>query len=107
MYNPEPRRITESRNVTFIETLVPTTIDPYTRNNNGDAAGSRKGNSSSGNTTDVSITNHEDLKQSTTSEASTPGTNAMPGRPQTANDQSTPSPVTTATRVQRIGAIPR
>ena len=102
IYNPETRRITESRNVIFIETPASTLIDPYT-SNNSDANGSQEGNSSSGNTTDISITNHEDPHTSTISESSTPGIGAIPGTPHTADDENTPSPVTTKTGVQRIG----
>ena len=43
VYNPETRRVTESRNVIYIETLRPTL---YTRNNNDDAGDLQEDNSS-------------------------------------------------------------
>ena len=61
IFNPETRRVTESRNVIFIETPVSTLIDPYTSNNNGDATGPQKGSSLSGNTTDISITDQDEV----------------------------------------------
>ena len=62
VYNPKTRRVTESRNVIFIETPVPTLINPYTSNNNGDLTDPQEGrSSSSGNTADISIAYHDEV----------------------------------------------
>ena len=45
-YNPEKRRVTDSRSAIFIETPVSTIIDPYTSNNNVDAGDSPEDSSS-------------------------------------------------------------
>ena len=55
------RRVTESHNVIFIETSVSTLIDPYTSNNNDDAGDPQEDSSSSGNTADISITDHDEV----------------------------------------------
>ena len=61
IYNSNTRRVTESRNVIFIETPVSTLIDPYTSNNNDDAGDPQEDSSSSGNTADISITDHDEV----------------------------------------------
>ena len=61
MYNPDTRRVTESRNVMFIETPVSTLIDPYTSNNNDDAGDSQEDGLSSGNTVDINITDNDEV----------------------------------------------
>ena len=60
-YNPEKRRVTDSRSAIFIETPVSTIIDPYTSNNNVDAGDSPEDSSSSGNNADISITYHDEV----------------------------------------------
>ena len=61
MYNPDTRRVTESRNVMFIETPVSTLIDPYTSNNNDDACNPQEDSSSYKNTADIRVTDHGEV----------------------------------------------
>ena len=65
-------------------------------NNNGNAIDHQKGSSSSGNTSDISITDHDEVP-------STPGNSDTPETPPSGDDESTPSPDTTATKAQPKG----
>ena len=91
IHNPETRRVVASHNVIFIEIPMPTLLDPYTSNNNGDAADPQEGSSSSENTADISITDHNEVprllrrmlelttNKSTSQEAPTPESSTTPG----------------------------
>ena len=119
IYNSNTRRVTESRNVIFIETPVSTLIDPYTSNNNDDAGDREEGGSSSGNTADISITDPDevprlrrklldlttkDLNKSTSQTESTLANSTTPETPPSAADGSTPSPDTITTGGQPTGS---
>ena len=116
--NPDTRRVTESRNVIFIETPASTLIDSYTSNNTNDAGDPQEDSSSSGNTADISIKDHDevprlrrklldlttkDLNKSTSQKASTPGNSTTPETPPSGADGITPSPDTIATGAQPTG----
>ena len=107
IYNSNTRRVTESRNVIFIETPVSTLIDPYTSNNNDDAGDSQEDGLSSGNTVDINITDNDevprllrklldlttkDFKTSTIQKASTPGNSPASETLPSGDDGSTQSP---------------
>ena len=61
IYNPDTRRVKESRNDICIETPVSTLIDPYISNNKDDAGDPQEDSSSSGNPADISITDHDEV----------------------------------------------
>ena len=67
------------------------------RNNNGNAIDPQKGSSSSGNTADISITDHDEIPP-------TAGRSATPELPPSGDDGSTPSPNTTVTKAQPKGS---
>ena len=119
MYNPDTRRVTESRNVMFIETPVSTLIDPYTSNNNDDAGDSQEDGLSSGNTVDINITDNDevprllrklldlttkDFKTSTIQKASTPGNSTKRETPPFGANGSISSPDTITTGAQPTGS---
>ena len=109
IYNPDARRVTESRNVIF-ETPVSTIIGPYTSNNN-EAGNPQEDSSSSATTADISITDHDEVPRQlrklldlttkdlnkSTSQESTPGNSTTPETPPSGADGSTPSPDTITT----------
>ena len=96
-----------------------TLIDPYTSSNNGDATDPHESSSLPGNTADIRITDHDEeprllrklleltaknLNTSTSQEASTPGNHVTPETLLSDDNENTPSPDTTATKLQPIGS---
>ena len=119
IYNPDTRRVKESRNDICIETPVSTLIDPYISNNKDDAGDPQEDSSSSGNPADISITDHDevprllrklldlttkDFKTSNIQKASTPGNSTKRETPPFGANGSISSPDTITTGAQPTGS---